>query len=214
MTPERYQQVRAVFDAVLRCEPDGREALLAAAGKDDPALRAEVERLLADDADARRDGFLDVPTASCHAPPRPILERPGDRVGPYKILQPLGEGGMGVVFLAEQDQPVRRRVALKLIKPGMDSAQVIARFAAERQALALMDHPNIARVLDAGATDSRPALLRHGAGQGRADHRVLRPQQAHAAAAARSCSSRSAGRSSTRTRRGSSTATSSRRTSW
>src|SRR5688572_3375338 len=79
---------------------------------------------------------------------------PGSRVGPYKLLDQLGEGGMGTVFLAEQQEPVRRRVALKLIKPGMDSAQVIARFEAERQALALMDHPNIAKVLDAGTTDA------------------------------------------------------------
>ena len=81
---------------------------------------------------------------------------------------------MGVVYLAEQERPVRRRVALKIIKPGMDTEQVVARFEAERQALAIMDHPNIAKVLDAGATDTRPALLRDGAGQGRPDHRVLR----------------------------------------
>src|SRR5262249_37507857 len=73
-------------------------------------------------------------------------------LGPYKVLERLGEGGFGVVFLAEQTQPVRRLVALKVVKPGMDSRQVIARFEAERQALALMDHPNIARVLDAGET--------------------------------------------------------------
>src|SRR5262249_31062402 len=92
--------------------------------------------------------------------PRPIIEGPGTRIGPYKLLQEIGAGGMGTVFLAEQAQPVRRRVALKIIKPGMDSAQVIARFEAERQALALMDHPNIARVLDAGTTDSgRPYFV-------------------------------------------------------
>ena len=142
------------------------------------------------------------------------LEGPGTRIGPYKLLQQIGEGGMGVVYMAEQEQPVRRKVALKIIKPGMDSAQVIARFEAERQALAMMDHPNIARVLDAGTTDSRPALLRHGAGQRRADHRVLRRQPAHARASGWSCSSPSARRSSTPTRRGSSTATSSRRTCW
>ena len=83
---------------------------------------------------------------------RPIAERPGGRIGPYKLLEKIGEGGMGIVFLAEQEEPVRRRVALKVIKPGMDSELVLARFEAERQALALMDHPNIARVLDAGAT--------------------------------------------------------------
>ncbi len=84
-------------------------------------------------------------------PPR---ERVGSVIGPYKLLQQLGEGGFGIVYMAEQEKPVRRIVAIKIIKPGMDTAQVIARFESERQALALMDHPNIARVLDAGATDS------------------------------------------------------------
>jgi serine/threonine protein kinase len=81
-------------------------------------------------------------------------EGPGVVIGPYKLLQQIGEGGMGVVYMAEQQKPVRRRVALKIIKPGMDSRLVIARFEAERQALAMMDHPNIARVLDAGCTES------------------------------------------------------------
>ena len=91
-------------------------------------------------------------------PPAAVHRRPRSRIGPYKLLEQIGEGGMGVVYMAEQEKPVRRRVALKIIKPGMDTGQVIARFEAERQALALMDHPNIARVLDAGATDIRPAL--------------------------------------------------------
>ncbi len=81
-----------------------------------------------------------------------IVERPGMSIGPYKLLQQIGEGGMGVVFMAEQQEPVHCKVALKITKPGMDSGQVIARFEAERQALAMMDHPNIARVLDAGTT--------------------------------------------------------------
>src|SRR4249920_3368162 len=81
-------------------------------------------------------------------------ERPGDQVGPYRLLQKIGEGGFGSVFEADQEHPVKRRVALKIIKLGMDTHAVIARFEAERQALALMDHPNIARVLDAGATDA------------------------------------------------------------
>src|SRR5271154_156847 len=81
-------------------------------------------------------------------------EQVGSVIGPYKLLQQLGEGGFGIVYMAEQEKPVRRIVAVKIIKPGMDTAQVIARFESERQALALMDHPNIARVLDAGATDS------------------------------------------------------------
>jgi eukaryotic-like serine/threonine-protein kinase len=92
--------------------------------------------------------------------PRRITEGPGTRIGPYKLLQPIGEGGMGVVYMAEQEKPIRRRVALKVIKAGMDTDQVVARFEAERQALALMDHPNIARVLDAGATESgRPFFV-------------------------------------------------------
>ena len=90
----------------------------------------------------------------------PITEQPGDSIGPYKLLQQIGEGGMGVVYMAEQTEPVERRVALKIIKPGMDSQQVIARFEAERQALAMMDHPNIAKVLDAGTTESgRPYFV-------------------------------------------------------
>ena len=159
MSPERWHRVCGIFAAALRCSPAERGALLAAACADDPQLRAEVERLLADDDTASRDGSRDLPTAAA-IPFRPIAEGPGARIGPYKLLQAIGEGGMGVVYLAEQDQPVRRRVALKIIKPGMDTAQVIARFAAERQALALMDHPHIAKVLDAGATDSgRPYFI-------------------------------------------------------
>src|SRR6202040_1660666 len=83
----------------------------------------------------------------------------GAQIGPYKLLRKLGEGGMGTVFLAEQTQPVKRTVAIKLVRPGMDSQRVLARFEAERQALALMDHPNIAKVLDVGAADSRPYFV-------------------------------------------------------
>jgi serine/threonine protein kinase len=90
----------------------------------------------------------------------PEDERIGTRIGRYKLLQKIGEGGCGSVYMAEQEEPVRRTVALKIIKLGMDTKSVIARFAAERQALALMDHPNIARVLDAGATDTgRPYFV-------------------------------------------------------
>jgi serine/threonine protein kinase len=81
-------------------------------------------------------------------------EKPGDWIGPYRLLEEIGEGGCGVVFLAEQEEPVRRRVALKVIKPGMDTKSVITRFEAERQALALMDHPNITHIFDAGTTAS------------------------------------------------------------
>src|SRR5205807_6905043 len=87
-------------------------------------------------------------------------ERPGTKIGRYKLLEQIGEGGFGVVFMAEQTQPVRRKVALKVLKPGMDTRQVVARFEAERQALAIMDHPNIAKVFDGGATASgRPYFV-------------------------------------------------------
>src|SRR5262249_37694212 len=90
----------------------------------------------------------------------PITEKPGDTIGPYKLMEQIGEGGFGLVFVAEQHQPVRRKVALKVIKPGMDTREVVARFEAERQALAMMDHPRIAKVLDAGTTDSgRPFFV-------------------------------------------------------
>ena len=92
--------------------------------------------------------------------PDMVLEAGGLRIGRYKLLEKIGEGGFGVVYMAEQVEPVQRKVAFKIIKPGMDTRQVIARFEAERQALALMDHPNIARVLDAGATETgRPYFV-------------------------------------------------------
>ena len=133
----------------------------------DAELRAQVESLVA--AAQRAGDFLQAPEGGVDAAtvaPAPALtaavlsERPGTVIGRYKLLQQIGEGGMGVVYMAEQTVPVRRKVALKIIKPGMDSSQVIARFEAERQALAMMDHPGIARVLDAGATESgRPFFV-------------------------------------------------------
>ena len=104
------------------------------------------------------------PTAAAPKPdnqaPPPLTEGPGTRIGPCKLLQKIGEGGMGAVYMADQEKPVRRRVALKIIKPGMDSEQVVARFEAERQALAMMDHQNIARVFDAGTTEAgRPYFV-------------------------------------------------------
>src|SRR5262249_10905574 len=124
-------------------------------------LRRCVERLL--NAHPRAEGMFQAPAPGLSATvdePPPITERAGSVVGPYKLLQQLGEGGFGVVFLAEQDKPVRRKVALKIIKPGRACKQVIARFEGERQALAMMDPPNIARVLDAGTTESgRPYFV-------------------------------------------------------
>jgi len=129
-----------------------RAAYLEGACGGDFALRARLEALLA--AHQASGGVLDVPPSALPTTTayRPLTEGPGSVIGPYKLLQQIGEGGMGVVYMAEQQEPVRRKVALKIIKPGLDSHQVIARFEAERQALALMDHQNIARVLDAGTT--------------------------------------------------------------
>src|SRR5262249_27854395 len=126
----------------------------------DCALRDRVDELLRAHQDA--GNFLESPVPNLlptvAAPP--VTERPGTAVGPYRLLEQIGAGGFGVVFMAEQAHPVRRKVALKVLKPGMDTRSVVARFEAERQALALMDHPNIARVLDAGTTDSgRPYFV-------------------------------------------------------
>ncbi len=111
---------------------------------------------IAPEAPSKDGGFSAHPLSSApeHAVTEilPVMEKPGDKIGRYKLLQQIGEGGCGVVYMAEQEEPIRRRVALKVIKLGMDTRQVIARFEAERQALALMDHPNIAKVLDADAT--------------------------------------------------------------
>jgi WD40 repeat protein/serine/threonine protein kinase len=142
-------RAREIFVAALKMAPDQWEAYLNEACTDDRELRERVQHLLAAHLQAAGSFLEPVAQRLGSAAGSP---RPGSRTGPYKLLQQLGEGGMGVVYMAEQEQPVRRRVALKIIKPGMDSAQVIARFEAERQALALMDHLNIARVLDAGAT--------------------------------------------------------------
>src|SRR5258708_7176803 len=125
-----------------------------------PDLRQRVEGLL-----KGHDDLGDFPKkrpskGAAQGGPRAIGEKPGDRIGHYKLLQQIGEGGYGVVYMAEQEAPVRRRVALKIIKPGMDTKSVIARFEAERQAVALMNHPNIAKVFDAGATEAgRPYFV-------------------------------------------------------
>ncbi len=119
----------------------------------DPKLKAEIVQLL--EWDGGDDSLLDVSAPGLmRLENPPLTEQSGDTIGPYKLLQQIGEGGMGTVFMAEQTSPIDRRVALKVIKPGMDSRQVISRFEAERQALAMMDHPNISKVLDAGTTGS------------------------------------------------------------
>jgi eukaryotic-like serine/threonine-protein kinase len=148
------EQERLVFIQALEIEsPPDREAFLRHACGGDAALLGRIDALLraSDGAPAFLPGQ---PGGSPFPRGWPGPEGPGKQIGRYKLLEQIGEGGFGVVFMAEQLEPVRRRVALKVIKPGMDSRQVIGRFEAERQALALMEHPNIAQVFDAGATES------------------------------------------------------------
>jgi serine/threonine protein kinase len=149
-----------IFNAARRIEdPAARRFYIREACGEDRALAERVEALLG----AHDEGatFLASPTAEVRALLGALgTEGPGTQIGPYKLLRSVGEGGMGTVFLAEQTEPVQRQVALKVIRAGMDSRQVLARFEAERQALALMDHPHIAKVLDAGATPAgRPYFV-------------------------------------------------------
>jgi serine/threonine protein kinase len=169
---QRDTALRTIFTRALEIEDERqRNTYLARACGADAQLRRQIEDLIQanDAAGAFLGGAGGAGDAAEPAAPNasasarfvtPITEKPGDQIGPYKLLQPIGEGGCGVVYMAEQEQPVRRTVALKVIKLGMDTKSVIARFEAERQALALMDHPNIAKVLDAGATDAgRPYFV-------------------------------------------------------
>jgi eukaryotic-like serine/threonine-protein kinase len=184
-TCDKFQMTKpheeTLFDAARNLStPAARRAFLDQACVDDPELRARVEALLeagteAEDffKDAVRAGIPPLTAASAKSKENsgfpndndrntefPFTEGLGTRIGHYKLLQKIGEGGGGVVYMAEQEEPVRRRVALKIIKLGMDTKSVIARFEAERQALAMMDHPNIARVFDAGATETgRPYFV-------------------------------------------------------
>jgi eukaryotic-like serine/threonine-protein kinase len=152
-------EVDDIFCAAVELAlPAERAAYLDQACGDDLVTRRRVERLL--EAQSQAGSFLAARPAVAAATTDLPAECPGAVIGPYKLLQQIGEGGMGVVFMAEQTQPVQRKVALKLIKAGMDSRQVIARFEAERQALAMMDHVNIARVFDGGATEAgRPYFV-------------------------------------------------------
>jgi eukaryotic-like serine/threonine-protein kinase len=150
MTEPSLPEESILLQALEIASAAERAAYLDLACGDNRHLRAEVEALL--HAHTQSGDLLDLPEKPAVTVDEPSRERPGTVIGPYKLLQQIGEGGMGTVFMAEQTQPVQRKVALKVIKPGMDSRQVIARFEAERQALAMMDHVNIARVLDAGAT--------------------------------------------------------------
>jgi eukaryotic-like serine/threonine-protein kinase len=168
---DSLMSVQSIFrEALEQTDLSQRAASLDRACAGDPDLRRRVEDLLRayDQASvpleyriADPDATADVSAekvATATAEPSPLAEAAGSRIGPYKLLQLIGEGGMGAVYMAEQEKPIRRRIALKIIKAGMDTSQVIARFEAERQALALMDHPNIAKVLDAGATGTNCPL--------------------------------------------------------
>jgi eukaryotic-like serine/threonine-protein kinase len=153
---DRLAKAEALFHDALALPPEQRDTFLQSACAADADLLAEVSALLR--AAAVADQWLKDQPREGAVPPAP--ERPGTLIGRYKLLEKIGEGGFGVVYMAEQREPIRRRVALKVIKLGMDTGSVIARFEAERQALAIMDHPNIAKVLDAGATDTgRPYFV-------------------------------------------------------
>jgi len=158
---KKPKDIKLIFsEALEKKTAKERSAYLDKGCGNDTDLRSKVEALLK--AHEEAGDFLEVPpvdadvTLEYSAP----VEGPGATIGRYKLLELIGEGGMGLVYLAEQQEPVRRQVALKVIKPGMDSRQVIARFEAERQALAVLDHSNIARVLDAGTTKTgRPYFV-------------------------------------------------------
>ncbi|MHC4558099.1 MAG: protein kinase domain-containing protein [Planctomycetota bacterium] len=158
---ETLDMIRQIFcEAVEKQTQQEREAYLDEVCSDNPSLRAEIDALLK--AHYGQDDLLSGPILGSPASPTdsPLSESAGTIIDKYKLLEKIGEGGMAVVYMAEQEKPIRRKVALKIIKLGMDTKQVIARFEAERQALAMMDHPNIAKVLDAGATETgRPYFV-------------------------------------------------------
>ena len=215
------RRVKELFVAALDLpDAQAREAFLDRECGDAAELRQRFAALLK--AHEEPVSALSQPLAGANPNADPMetgpfansAEQPGSLLaGRYKLLEQIGEGGMGTVWVAEQTQPIRRKVALKLIKPGMDSKTVLSRFEAERQALALMDHPNVAKVLDGGTTESgRPFFVMEyvkGVPFNRYcdDARLASPS-------ASPCSCRFARRCSTLTRRASSTATSSRATSW
>ena len=155
-TSGRRSEKEIFFEALEKNTPQERAAFLDGACGREPARRARVEALLADHFN--QDAFMKEPALEGD---RPMFKldlapdaAPAQMIGRYKLLEKIGEGGFGEVWMAEQREPVKRRVALKIIKLGMDSRQIVARFEAERQALAMMDHANIAKIFDAGTTES------------------------------------------------------------
>jgi WD40 repeat protein/tRNA A-37 threonylcarbamoyl transferase component Bud32 len=161
MATENFKEAGEIFQNAIEIEDLAkREQYIENACKEDPKLRMEVEALLG--AHEKAGDYLEAPAVGSNVTTDESaqIEGPGTKIGRYELLSLIGEGGMGLVYLAEQKEPVKRRVALKIIKPGMDSRQVIARFEAERQTLALLDHPNIAHVFDAGTTETgRPYFV-------------------------------------------------------
>jgi WD40 repeat protein/serine/threonine protein kinase len=160
MCVERAKNEESIYYRAISKPPKERNAYIKAACGEDRSLLARIEALLK--AREVKDSFLEAPDLDSDVTldTSPMAEAPGSIVGNFKLLEKIGEGGMAVVYMAEQKQPIRRKVALKIIKLGMDTRQVIARFEAERQALAVMDHPNIAKVFDAGSTDTgRPYFV-------------------------------------------------------
>ncbi len=228
MNPSRPDRARHILAAALDHHPADRDAFLITACDNDAALLAEVRMLLAAH-EAMPTGFLagsavegivagDLAVTIKHAPGtrapiRPTAEQAGEMIGPYKLREQIGEGGFGTVWVAEQEQPVRRRVALKIIKLGMDTKEVIARFEQERQALAMMDHPNIAKVLDAGATQTGRPFFVMELVRGVKITDYCDEQQLSTRGAARAVHPRLPGGAARASERASSTATSSRRTS-
>ena len=159
MTPERYQQVKAAYEAAVDCEATKRQEVLQEACGNDEELRCAVESLLADRNEA--ETFLETPAYHVADKRDDIPLQAGQRIGAYKLLQELGHGGMGAVWLAQRaDEQYQKRVAIKLIKRGMDTEEILNRFRYERQILASLEHPNIARLLDGGTTpDGLPYLV-------------------------------------------------------
>jgi serine/threonine-protein kinase len=150
---------RIFWDAAQLVSSAERDSYLNRVCAGNTRLRQRVEKLL--EIRSQAEGFLESPPFDLDDTPDELFtDRPGTIIGPYKLLEQIGEGGMGLVFMAEQAQPIRRRVALKILKPGMDTRQVIARFEAERQALALMDHSHIAKILPGRGHAQRRVLAR------------------------------------------------------
>jgi serine/threonine protein kinase len=162
MADDRQRRIRKLFELALELPPVSRGAFLDESCAGDDALRREVEALLAADEEVEPDALrpTEIETAIAGRVSAGSSADEHDRIGPYRLMRKIGEGGMGVVWEAEQERPIRRKVAIKLVKHGLDGERVLSRFETERQALALMDHPNIARVLDAGSDESgRPFFV-------------------------------------------------------